>query len=76
VIDRAAILNLSAAINDGRIVMITLDTGLWFTVEEIVGVQAESHAIVQSDGRTMLIPLAKIALIEIANNDDEVLLEA
>jgi hypothetical protein len=69
-IDRTAILNLQAEINRGRSVIVTMDTGVWIELEEVVGVQADSHAIMKSEGRTYLVPLDKITLIE--SSDDEI----
>lgn len=69
-IDRTAVLNLQAEINRGMSVIVTLDSGQWIEVEEIVGVQTDSHAIFKSEGRTYYVPLDKISMVE--SSEDEI----
>lgn len=64
-IHRNAILSLRNDINRGCEVVIELSTGTAILIDEIIGVQDESHAIVDCGGNRVLLSLEHIAGLSI-----------
>lgn len=60
-IHRNAILSLRNDINRGCEVVIELSTGTTILVDEIIGVQDESHVIIECDGSRVMLSLNHIA---------------
>jgi hypothetical protein len=71
-IDRNAILSLRSELANGMSVWIVVE-GDSIEVTDIIGAQDESHVIIMSSDAKIMIPLDKIAMIDVRPPEDDTL---